>query len=218
MKVSQPTSKQGICIQCDKALSVSHLRCYTAETNSGICRTCVAKNNRAPKTCAKCARPLHANATPGTWCNVCAYPPCSAGCGQPRPKKATYHAKLVGQELWTCGACAQKPCVQCGKDVDATAKAHLLGVSIVHIPRVRVAVPHGRAQPATMSRSSRSGRVKTALSNHVHSAGRRWSRKRKPIPCVQRAVIHRVRLVVAHGHAKVVTMSKICLRGHVQPV
>ena len=95
---------------------------------------------------------------------------------------------------------------------------HMLGVSIVHIPRVRVAVPHGRAQPATMSRSSRSGRVKTALSNHVHSAGRRWSRKRKPIPCVQRAVIHRVRLVVAHGHAKVVTMSKICLRGHVQPV
>ena len=89
-----------------------------------------------------------------TWCNVCAYPPCSAGCGQPRPKKATYHAKLVGQELWTCGACAQKPCVQCGKDVDATAKAHAWCLDCAYpscqscgAPRPRATSYHVKVKP-----------------------------------------------------------------------
>ena len=71
------TAKQGLCCNCNKAISVSHLVNYSAESQTGVCRSCVAKQERAPKTCANCSRPLHANATPGTWCITCAFPPCS---------------------------------------------------------------------------------------------------------------------------------------------
>ena len=80
-------AKQGLCSNCNRAVSVLHLVNYSAESQTGVCRTCIAKQERAPKTCAKCAQPLHANATPGTWCTTCAFPPCSGGCGQPRPPK-----------------------------------------------------------------------------------------------------------------------------------
>ena len=107
------TAKQGICIQCDKAVSVSHLRMHTAATNAGVCRACRAKNEKAPKTCVQCAQPLHANAAPGAWCSDCAYPKCN-GCGvAERPgRNAKYHAK--NKPEWTCQACFAKKCLQCG--------------------------------------------------------------------------------------------------------
>lgn len=108
----------GMCIQCDKILSVSHLTSYSAATQSGICRTCVRRNaaTKAAKTCNQCAQPLHPNATPGTWCLKCAYPPCT--CGQPRPQKGKLHAKQV--PIWRCETCRKK-CSSCG---DALAKTN----------------------------------------------------------------------------------------------
>ena len=105
-------------IQCDKILSVSHLTSYSAATQSGICRTCVRRNaaTKAAKTCNQCAQPLHPNATPGTWCLKCAYPPCT--CGQPRPQKGKLHAKQV--PIWRCETCRKK-CSSCG---DALAKTN----------------------------------------------------------------------------------------------
>ena len=111
-KPASSTARQGVCIQCDKAVSVSHLTNYTAATNAGVCRACVQKASRAPKTCGNCSKPLHASATPGTWCRPCAYPPCSAGCGEPRPQKGKYHAKHL--PVWKCPKCRYKPCGKCG--------------------------------------------------------------------------------------------------------
>ena len=111
-KPASSTARQGICVQCDKAVSVAHLTNYTAATNAGVCRACVQKASRAPKTCGNCSKPLHASATPGTWCRPCAYPPCSAGCGEPRPQKGKYHAKHL--PVWKCPKCRYKPCSQCG--------------------------------------------------------------------------------------------------------
>ena len=114
------TAKQGLCCNCNKAISVSHLVNYSAESQTGVCRSCVAKQERAPKTRAKCSHPLHANATPGTWCITCAFPPCSGGCGQPRPQKASNHAKQKSD--WYCQNCKGK-CVNCGSPLPKNAEA-----------------------------------------------------------------------------------------------
>ena len=112
-------AKQGLCSNCNKAISVSHLVNYRADSQTGICRACVTKQVRAPKTCAQCAQPLHANATPGTWCTACAFPPCSGGCGQPRPQRAPNHAKQKAH--WYCQKCTVKSCPKCGEVLGAKA-------------------------------------------------------------------------------------------------
>ena len=113
-------AKQGLCTNCNKAISVSHLANYRADSQTGICRACVARQVRAPKTCAKCAQPLHANATPGTWCITCAFPPCSGCCGRPRPQKAANHAKHKAD--WYCPKCRGK-CVNCAGPLPKNAEA-----------------------------------------------------------------------------------------------
>ena len=97
-----------------------HLVNYSAESQTGVCRTYIAKQARAPKTCANCSQPLHANATPGTWCTACAFPPCSGGCGQPRPQKASNHAKQKSD--WYCQNCKGK-CGNCGGTLPRNAEA-----------------------------------------------------------------------------------------------
>ena len=114
------TAKQGLCSNCNKAISVSHLVNYSAASQTGVCRSCVAKQERAPKTCAKCSHPLHANATPGTWCITCAFPPCSGGCGRPRPQKASNHAKQKSD--WYCQNCKGK-CANCAGPLPSNAEA-----------------------------------------------------------------------------------------------
>ena len=125
------TAKQGWCSNCNKAISVSHLVNYSADSQTGVCRACVAKQARAPKTCAKCAQPLHANATPGTWCTACAFPPCSGGCGQPRPQKSSHHAK---QKLkWWCQRCKGN-CGNCGGPLPSNAEAGTWCVTCAYPP------------------------------------------------------------------------------------
>ena len=60
---------------------------------------------RPNKQCPQCNGPLPAHAPSKTWCQACAYPPCSGGCGTPRPstKKGEYHAKHLPE--WTCQSC-----------------------------------------------------------------------------------------------------------------
>ena len=70
---------------------------------------------KAAKTCNQCAQPLHPNATPGTWCLNCAYPPCK--CGKPRPQKGKLHAKQV--PVWRCETCRKK-CSSCGNALAKT--------------------------------------------------------------------------------------------------
>ena len=125
------TAKQGWCSNCNKAISVSHLVNYSTDSQTGVCRACVAKQARAPKTCAKCAQPLHANATPGTWCTACAFPPCSGGCGQPRPQKSSHHAK---QKLkWWCQRCKGN-CGNCGGPLPSNAEAGTWCVTCAYPP------------------------------------------------------------------------------------
>ena len=110
-KTVSATAKQGICIQCDKAISISHLHNYTAASNAGLCRTCKSKNEKAPKTCPQCSQPVKATATLGAWCLACAYPNCD-GCGkETRPQNGKYHAKRMPE--WTCQRCLAKKCLQC---------------------------------------------------------------------------------------------------------
>ena len=113
------TSKQGLCTECNKTVSVSHLTHYTAASQTGLCRACVANQARASKTCANCGQPLKASQTPGTWCKPCAYPPCTGGCGKPRPQvgKRRLHAKK--NPIWHCPECQGKQgrCVRCEKVV-----------------------------------------------------------------------------------------------------
>ena len=126
------TAKQGLCSNCNKAISVSHLVNYSADSQTGVCRACVAKQARAPKTCAKCAQPLHANATPGTWCTACAFPPCSGGCGQPRPQKSSHHAK---QKLkWWCQRTARETVHNCGGPLPSNAEAGTWCVTCAYPP------------------------------------------------------------------------------------
>ena len=115
------TAKQGLCSNCNRAISVPHLVNYSAESQTGVCRTCIAKQARAPKTCANCSQPLHANATPGTWCTACAFPPCS-GCGQPRHHKSSHHAKQ--KPNWLCKSCTAAPkCGNCAGPLPRNAEA-----------------------------------------------------------------------------------------------
>ena len=90
-KTPSATAKQGLCIQCDKAISIRHLRNYSSATNAGVCLTCKGKNERAPKTCPQCSQPVKAAATLGAWCLDCAYPNCD-GCGtEKRPQNWKYN-------------------------------------------------------------------------------------------------------------------------------
>ena len=69
-------------------------------------------NQAKAKVCPQCSQPLKKTATPGTWCQACAYPPC-AGCKQvKRPQKGTHHAKH--RPFWRCSKCATELCTQCG--------------------------------------------------------------------------------------------------------
>ena len=109
-KTPSATAKQGLCIQCDKAISITHLRNYSYETNAGVCRACTGKRERAPKTCPQCSQPVKAAATLGAWCLDCAYPNCD-GCGnEKRPQNGKYHAKRMPE--WTCQKCLAKKCLQ----------------------------------------------------------------------------------------------------------
>ena len=73
------------------------------------CQNCKGK-------CVNCGSSLPRNAEAGIWCATCAYPPCSGGCGEPRPHERRYHAQH--KPLWLCRACSVShgypPCPICG--------------------------------------------------------------------------------------------------------
>ena len=85
------------------------------------------QNCNAAKQCANCAGPLPSNAEAGTWCATCAYPPCSGGCGAPRPVKTGYHAQHKPQ--WLCQACSVStgypPCSKCGRQRPQESRYHV---------------------------------------------------------------------------------------------
>ena len=107
----------GHCDLCQKSISVSHFHKYDSASKTGICRRCAQKaaelKRAAAKVCPQCSLPLHAAATPGTWCRKCAYPPC-AGCEKvERCKKGSNHAKH--RPFWRCETCAAHVCTECAK-------------------------------------------------------------------------------------------------------
>ena len=119
-------TKAAKCKQCGHWKSRSHVTGLDSETNEGICRTCATRNAKPPaqppaKACQQCGNGLPKYATPGTWCDSCAFPPCQGGCGHARPRKSAYHAK--NRPTWVCNRCAAKKCSQCGGDLLQTANA-----------------------------------------------------------------------------------------------
>ena len=115
-------AKAGQCRTCRNLVSVSHLRQYNSKANDGICRTCWRKATdleaATAKVCPQCSTPLKPAATPGSWCQSCAYPPC-AGCQKvARPNKGPYHAKH--KPVWLCPACTG--CPQCNQPLKASSK------------------------------------------------------------------------------------------------
>ena len=64
------------------------------------CRACAAP--AAPKQCRMCSKELHKSCREGSWCSSCAFPPC-LGCGRPRPRGSTYHARYCTE--WWCQPC-----------------------------------------------------------------------------------------------------------------
>ena len=75
-------AKAGQCRTCRNLVSVSHLRQYDSKANDGICRKCWRKATdleaATAKVCPQCSTPLKPAATPGSWCQSCAYPPCAS--------------------------------------------------------------------------------------------------------------------------------------------
>jgi hypothetical protein len=77
------------------------------DAGGGLDAACPQCADRGPK-CAVCKEPMLGRPHSHGWCHGCAFPPCAAGCGRPRPKKtdaelAKYHAKHMPQ--WTCQPC-----------------------------------------------------------------------------------------------------------------
>ncbi|CAJ1360052.1 unnamed protein product, partial [Effrenium voratum] len=78
-------TKAAKCKQCGHWKSRSHVTGLDSEANEGICRTCATRNAKPPaqppaKACQQCGNALPKYATPGTWCDSCAFPPCQGGC------------------------------------------------------------------------------------------------------------------------------------------
>ena len=67
------------------------------------------------KVCPQCSTPLKPTATPGSWCQSCAFPPCAVCHKVNRPHKGPYHAKH--KPIWVCPACTV--CPQCHKCLKA---------------------------------------------------------------------------------------------------
>ena len=114
-------AKAGQCRTCRNVVSVSHLHQYDSKANDGICRKCWRKATNLEAATAKvypqCSTPLKPAATPGSWCQSCAYPPCAVCQKVDRPHKGPYHAKH--KPVWLCPAC--KVCPQCGKPLPASS-------------------------------------------------------------------------------------------------
>ena len=112
-------SKAGQCRTCRNLVSVSHLHQYDSKANDGICRKCWRKATdleaATAKVCPQCSTPLKPTATPGSWCQSCAFPPCAVCHKVNRPHKGPYHAKH--KPIWVCPACTV--CPQCHKRLKA---------------------------------------------------------------------------------------------------
>eukprot|EP00435_Cladocopium_sp_Y103_P000367 s1066_g1.t1 len=100
------------CKRCGKEKNRGEVRDWNPDTKEGTCRACAAQLKALPKNCSQCGEALPNKAAPGTWCRMCAFPPCQGGCGRPRPQKSSYHATNLAE--WICGACAPAKCVKCG--------------------------------------------------------------------------------------------------------
>ena len=117
-------TKAGKCTQCGQWKCRTNFFAFVEATNEGVCRQCHVQASKLPeqaqtKKCPQCGKALHKLATPGSWCDSCAFPPCQAGCGNTRPRKSSYHAK--NRPSWVCSKCAGM-CSACGDDLPARAK------------------------------------------------------------------------------------------------
>jgi hypothetical protein len=77
------------------------------DAGGGPDAACPQCADRGPR-CAVCQQPMLGRPHSHGWCHGCAFPPCAAGCGRPRPRNtdaelAKYHAKHMPQ--WTCQPC-----------------------------------------------------------------------------------------------------------------
>ena len=122
LQPNKSKAKAGQCRTCRNVVSVSHLHQYDSKANDGVCRKCWRKATdleaATAKVCPQCSTPLKPAATPGSWCQTCAFPPC-AGCQKvKRPTGGAYHAK--NRPVWLCPAC--KVCSQCGQPVQGMSK------------------------------------------------------------------------------------------------
>ena len=94
------------CVGCGKEKRPQNGKYHAKRVPQWTCQKCLTK---------KC---LQCDAIPGQyqgWCVTCAFPPCSGGCGQPRPyKKLKYHAQNIPK--WYCDSCRDgyPPCPNCG--------------------------------------------------------------------------------------------------------
>ena len=170
-------AKAGQCRTCRNLVSVSHLRQYDSKANDGICRTCwrkaTALEAATAKVCPQCSTPLKPAATPGSWCQSCAYPPC-AGCQQvARPTGGSYQAK--NRPVWLCPAC--KVCPQCGKPLPASSAPGLLCQTCAYPPCAGCQKVARQERHGTMPRSDPFGGAQNAPKPAVRCA--------KPIQLVQ---------------------------------
>ena len=77
------------------------------DAGGGPDAACPQCAERGPK-CAVCKQAMVGRPHFHGWCHGCAFPPCAAGCGRPRPSsggsnKDKYHAKFMPD--WTCQTC-----------------------------------------------------------------------------------------------------------------
>ena len=117
-------TKASKCTQCGQWKCRTNFFAFVEKTNEGICRQCHVRASKPPeqaqmKKCPRCGKALHKLATPGSWCDSCAFPPCQVGCGNTRPRKSAYHAK--NRPNWVCSKCAAKKCSECGGDLPTHA-------------------------------------------------------------------------------------------------
>ena len=189
------TAKQGLCSNCNRAISVPRLVNYSAESQTGVCRTCIAKQARAPKTCANCSQPLHANATPGTWCTACAFPLAVEVVGNHALKS---HPTMPNRKrIGFVRAVMQRPNVATVPAPCRRTPRQAHGVPHVHIHRaVEVAASPAHMKEDTTPSTSRFGCVKHA---------------------VYAMVTRRVQCAVCNARKKVDTMSMSCRTGPAKP-
>ena len=92
------------CAEC------AHASCPMCQANpigpdagGGPDAACPECAERGPR-CAVCQQPMLDRPHSHGWCHGCAFPPCAAGCGAPRPSThAADHAKFKPE--WTCQTC-----------------------------------------------------------------------------------------------------------------